>query len=58
MGGYTAIMFTSMFPELVDRLVSLDAVKQYVSPAETIAPRMKGVLTQFQELVDSSLLIP
>ena len=51
-------MFTSMFPELVDRLVSLDAVKQYVSPAETIAPRMKGVLTQFQELVDSSLLIP
>lgn len=45
-----------MFPELVDKLVSIDAVKQYVPPAETISPRMKGVLTQFRELVSDALL--
>ena len=51
MGGHVAIMFTSMFPELVDKLVSLDSVKQVSRPSETISPRFKSFLIQFQELV-------
>jgi len=45
-----------MFPELVEKLVSIDAVKQYSPPVETLSPRMKGVLTQFHELVSDILL--
>lgn len=40
-----------MYPELVEKLISLDAVKQLSSSAEYLPMRMKGVLNQFQTLV-------
>lgn len=51
MGAITALFFTSMYPELVDKLISLDAVKQLSSTAEYLPMRMKGILNQFQSLV-------
>ncbi|XP_046634529.1 serine hydrolase-like protein [Daphnia pulicaria] len=52
MGAITAIFFVSMYSELVDKLISLDAVKQLSSSAEYLPARMKGVLTNFQEIVE------
>ncbi|XP_032782054.1 probable serine hydrolase [Daphnia magna] len=50
MGAITAIFFVSMFPELVDKFISLDAVKQLSSSAEYLPARMKSILNHFQEV--------
>ena len=40
------------FEELVDKFISLDAVKQLSSSAEYLPARMKGILNNFQEIVE------
>ncbi len=52
MGAITALFFTAMYPELVDKLISLDAVKQLSSSAEYLPARMRGILNNFQEIVE------
>lgn len=52
MGAITAFFFTAMYPELVDKLISLDAVKQLSSSAEYLPARMRGILNNFQEIVE------
>lgn len=50
MGAMAGLKFTSLFPELVEKFISLDVIKQYSSEAELLPVRMKGVFMQFQEL--------
>ena len=50
MGAMAGMKFTSMFPDLVDKFISLDVIKQYSSEPELLPVRMKGVLMQYQEL--------
>ena len=52
MGAITALFFVSMYSELVDKFISLDAVKQLSSSAEYLPARMKGILNNFQEIVE------
>ena len=52
MGAITALFFTSMYPDLVEKLISLDAVKQLSSSAEYLPVRMRSVLNNFQEIVE------
>jgi pimeloyl-ACP methyl ester carboxylesterase len=52
MGAITALFFVSMYSELVDKFISLDAVKQLSSSAEYLPVRMKGVLNHFQAIVE------
>lgn len=52
MGAITALFFTSMYPELVDKLISLDVVKQLSSSAEYLPARMKSVLDNFRDIVE------
>lgn len=51
MGAITALFFTSMYPELVAKLISIDAVKQLSSSAEYLPARMKSIMNNFQDVV-------
>lgn len=50
MGAQIALIFTSMFPEKVKQLISLDAIKLRSSFPEDLPTRMKRVLNDFQAL--------
>lgn len=51
MGGQIAILFTSIFPEKVHKLISLDALKQYSAPEGDFVRRTRGVFDDFQSIV-------
>lgn len=50
MGALAALFFASAYPELLEKLVSIDIVMQYTFPPASFPARIRGVLTQFQEL--------
>lgn len=49
MGGYVALNFAAIYPELVERLIVLDAANQ-TTVAELLPPRVRKVLDDFHEL--------
>lgn len=51
MGGITGIYFTAVFPELVERLISIDSIKQLSVPEEYVPDRMKYCMTKLQEML-------
>lgn len=52
MGAIAALFFIPLHPHLVEKFISIDIVKQYTITAKYLPGRMKGVLSQFQELSD------
>lgn len=58
MGGHISIFFTSMFPERVHKLISIDAVKLSSAPPEEFPARMKLILSDFQNIVKKMELSP
>jgi pimeloyl-ACP methyl ester carboxylesterase len=51
MGALTGIYFASIFPELTEKFISLDAIKQ-LSAADQFTPtRMNSVIQKFQKIV-------
>jgi len=54
MGGNVALLFTLLHPDLVEKLISIDAVKQQMTLTNELPPkRVKRALTQFQEISNS-----
>ena len=51
MGGHISLFFTSMFPDRVHKLISLDAVKLSSAPPDQFPARMKSVLNDFQNII-------
>ena len=50
MGAITAIFVASLYPDRIERLISIDVVKNVSAPAEYLPSRMKSVFDHFQEI--------
>jgi len=51
MGAHVALSVASIYPEKVERIISLDVIQQLPAPAEFLPTRLRSVLDDFQSIL-------
>ena len=51
MGGIAGTYFVATFPDLIEKFISLDAIKQMSVPAAYTGPRLQHTIANFQRIV-------